>query len=41
MAAVTVDSDFGAQEKKICHCFYFSPFICREGVGLDAMIIVF
>ena len=26
MAAVTVHSDFGAQEKKICHCFHFFPF---------------
>ena len=26
MAAVTVCSDFGAQESKICHCFYFFPF---------------
>ena len=25
MAAVTVCSDFGAQEKKICRCFYFFP----------------
>ena len=24
MAAVTVHSDFGAQEK-VCHCFYFCP----------------
>ena len=26
MAAVTIFSDFGAQEYKICHCFHFSPF---------------
>ena len=25
MAAVTICSDFGAQEKKICHCFHLSP----------------
>ena len=25
MAAVTVYSDFGAQENKICHCFRFFP----------------
>ena len=25
MAIVTVHSDFGAQENKICHCFQFSP----------------
>ena len=26
MAAVTVPSDFGAQENKICHCFHLFPF---------------
>ena len=26
MVAVTVHSDFGAQESKICHCFYFISF---------------
>ena len=26
MAAVTIHSDFGAQENKICHCFHFFPF---------------
>ena len=25
MAAVTICRDFGAQENKICNCFYFSP----------------
>ena len=25
-AAVSVCSDFGAQENKICHCFHFFPF---------------
>ena len=42
MAAVTVCSDFGAQEikNKICHCFHFSPSICHEVMGLDAMILV-
>ena len=24
--AVTIHSDFGAQENKICHCFHFFPF---------------
>ena len=23
----TIHSDFGAQEKKFCHCFYFFPFM--------------
>ena len=41
MAAVTVCSDFGGQENKICHCFHFSPSICHEVLGPDAMIFVF
>ena len=40
MAAVPVHSDFGAQEKKICHCFHFSPSIGHEVMGLDAMTFV-
>ena len=40
MAAVTTHSDFGAQENKVCHCFYcFS--VCHEVMGLDAMIFIF
>ena len=27
VAIVTVCSDFGAQEYKICHCFHFSPLL--------------
>ena len=27
MVSVTIFSDFGAQEKKTCHCFYFSAFL--------------
>ena len=27
MAAVTVYSDFGAQENKICHCFPLFPHV--------------
>ena len=41
MAAVTILSDAGTQEYKICHCFHFSPSICHEVMGLDAMILVF
>ena len=42
MAAVTVCRDFGSQEKKICHCFpVFPPSICREVMGLDAMVLFF
>ena len=41
MAAVTIHSDFGAQENKICYSFYFSPSICHEVMGWDAMIFIF
>ena len=39
MTAVTICSDFGAQENKICPCFHFSP-ICYEVMGPDVMIFV-
>ena len=38
---MAIHSDFGAQEKKICHCFHFTPSICKKVIGLDAMILVF
>ena len=42
MAAVTIHHDFGAQEKKICHCSpTFSPSIHHEVMELDARILVF
>ena len=41
MAAVTVHSDFGAQENKICHCSTVFPSICHEVMELDVMILVF
>ena len=42
MDAVTVHSDFEAQENKVCHCFiFFSPSMCHEVMGPDAMISVF
>ena len=41
MAAVTVDSNLGAQENKICHCFHFPPSICCEVMGPFAMILIF
>ena len=41
VAAVTICSDFGAQEDKIAHVSIVSPFICHEVMGLDAMIFVF
>ena len=35
MAAVTICSDFGAQENKVSHCFHFSPFYMpwRDGTS--------
>ena len=41
MPAVTIRSDFGEQESKICHCSHFSPSICHEVMGLDAMVFIF
>ena len=40
MAAVTVPSDFGAQENKVCHRFHCFP-ICHEVMELDAIFLVF
>ena len=39
MAAVTICSDFGAQENK--SLTVVSPSICHEVMGPDAMIFVF
>ena len=39
MPAVTIFSDLGAQEGEICHVSTFSPSICHEVMGLDAMIL--
>ena len=36
MAAVTICSDFGAQENKSVTVSIVSPSICHEGMGLDA-----
>ena len=41
MAAVTIHSDFGAQENKICHCFHFFCLFCHKLLESDAMILVF
>ena len=40
MAAVTICSDFGAQENKVSVSLV-SPSICHEVMGLDAMIFIF
>ena len=41
MTTVTICSDFGAQESKICHCFHFLLSICHEVMGPFSMILVF
>ena len=41
MAAVTICSDFGAQENKSVTVSLVSTSICYEVMGLDAMILVF
>ena len=41
MAAVTICSDSGAQENKSVIASTFSPSICHEVMGPDAMILVF
>ena len=41
MAAVTICSDFRAQENKVFHCFPCFPSICHEVMGLDAITLVF
>ena len=39
-SAVTICSDFGAKENKICHCFHFFS-IFHEVMGPDARILLF
>ena len=41
MAAVTICSDFAAQENKICYCFNLFPIYMHEVMKPDAMILVF
>ena len=41
VAAVTICSDFGAQENKVNTISIVSPSICREVMGPDAMILIF
>ena len=40
MAAVTIHSDFRAQEEEICHYFHLFPFCLPWIKGLDAIILV-
>ena len=37
MAAVTVCSDFGAQENEICHCFHMLGYIVRKSEKVKAL----
>ena len=41
MAAVTICSDFGAQENKVCHCFYCFPIYLpwSDGTGCFPQIL--
>ena len=41
MAAVTVHHDFGTPKIKSATVFFFSPSICHEVMGPDAMVLVF
>ena len=41
MAAVAIQSDFGAKESIVCHCFQFFPKYLSEVMASVAMILVF
>ena len=41
IAAVTLHSDFGDQENKICHCFYFSPIYLPWNDGIGCLDLCF
>ena len=41
IAAITICSDFGAQENKVFNCFHYFPICLHEVMGLNAMILVF
>ena len=41
MAAITICSDFGAQENKVCPCFHCFPIYLPWSDGTDALIFVF
>ena len=42
MAAVTIHSEFRAQEEETCHCFYHFPFYlpCSKGARCNDLIII-
>ena len=33
MAAITICSDFGAPQNKVCHCIHCCPIFCLEVMG--------
>ena len=41
MAAITICSDFGAPQNKVCHCVHCFPIYLHDVMGPDAMIFVF
>ena len=41
VAAVTICSDSGSQENKICHCFHFFPFYLPWSDRADPIMLVF
>ena len=41
LISVTIHSDFGTRENKVCHCFHCFPSISHEVLRPDAMILVF
>ena len=41
MAAITICSDFGTPQNKVCHCFHCFPIYLPWSDGTNAMIFVF
>ena len=40
MAAVTICSDLGAPQNKVCHCFHCFLIIFHEMMGLDGILVL-
>ena len=38
MAAITICSDFGAQENKVSHCFHCFPIYFHEVMGINRLL---
>ena len=41
IAAVTVHSDFGAKENKICHCFHFCPIYVQFSLVAQSCLTLY